>query len=241
MKEDNIKNNIEDTVLKKIECGEVSMKPKSYFVIKAGSLVFFTVLIFITSAILVSFLIFTLSNRGDLFLLSFGKKGLFKFFLMFPWYLLLINAFLLFFLDALLRKFKYGYHSPLVYLFLGTLVFVTVFSFLINFTSFHDRMSDFIRRNHVPFAGDFYDDIRKSHRERGVFRGRVSFIGEDYIILKPSDFDSDARGDLKIYTPKGMDPRSFISMGEEVFIAGDVATGTEVISYGIHKMAMPVR
>lgn len=236
MKDKNIKNNIEEMVLKKIECGEVSMRPKYYFIIKAGLLIFFAFLIFVTSAILVSFLIFTLSNRGDLFLLSFGKKGMLKFFLMFPWYLLIINAFLLFLLDILLRRFKYGYHSPLVYLFLGTLVFVTVFSFLINYTSFHERMSNFVRKNHVPFAGDFYDDIRKSHRDRGVYRGKVSFIGDDYLILKPSGLDNDAQEDLKVYAPLGLDLKSFIHVGEEVFIAGDIASGTDIVSYGMHKM-----
>ncbi len=237
MTEENQKKEIEMTVLRKIEQGEVKMTPKLYFVAKAGMLVFVMFAVFVVSSILVSFIIFTLSNRGDLFLLGFGTKGILKFVLMFPWYLLVIGAFLLIFLDYLLRRFRYGYNRPLIYLFMATLVFVTLFSFLINFTSFHLRLESIAKRNNLPFIKDIYGNIVRSHRDKGVFRGVVSFVGEDYILIKPSVFDVDARdNELKVYSPSGMDLGSFVKVGDEIYIAGDVATGTEIVSYGMHTM-----
>lgn len=233
-------NKIESEVLKKIQEGEVKMTSRKYFALKTGITVLVGVAIFTVSTMLVSFLIFSLSNRGDLFLLSFGTKGIYKFILVFPWYLLSLAALLLVGFDYLLRRFKFGYHSPIIYLFMGTLVFVTVFSFVINFTSFHNMLEKFADRNNLPFVKNMYGDIRRSHRDMGVFRGTVSFIGEDYILVKPSYFDLDAEDEeIVVHAPKGVDLASFIEVGEEVYIAGDIATGTEIISYGMHRMARP--
>lgn len=240
MKPDKIQNNIEEEVLKRIECGDVKMKSRRYFVVKAAILVFFTFVIFVSTTILVSFLVFTLVNRGDLFLLSFGAKGISKFVLMFPWYLLVINAFLLIFLDYLVRRFKYGYHSPIIYLFLGTLVFVTLFSFVINYTSFHKMLYGFARKNNIPYADQFYNNIRMPHRQDGVARGIVTYVGDNYLVLRPTDRQNMGE-QIKVYAPEGMDIKNLVHVGEEVYIAGDIATGTEIIPYGMHRMSMPVR
>ncbi len=230
---ENIQNNIENDVLKKIECGEVKMKPKSYFIVKAGILVFITFLTFVATTILVSFLIFSLNYRGDLFLLSFGMKGIYKFILVFPWYLLLINAFLLIFLDYLIRRFRFGYNSPLVYLFLATLVFVTLFSFLINFTSFHLRLSNFLESRKIPFAGVFYNDLHVKYEDRGAIKGIVSLVTDDYIILRAFEGENN---EIKIFAPKNTKFSSFIVVGDEVYVAGETASGTEIVSYGVKKV-----
>lgn len=242
MKNEDIKNNIEDAVLRKIEDGDVKMTPKSYFIVKAVLLVLCVFCIFVFSVILVSFIIFSLNTRGDLFLLGFGARGIVKFILMFPWFLLSIDALLIILLDYLIRRFRFGYHSPIIYLFLSTLVFVTAFSYLVNFTSIHSRLSGFAKRNHVPLAGSMYDDINRSRRGEGIYRGVVTSVGDNYIILKHSDFDSDAPEDeLKIMAPDGLDPRSFIHPGEEVYIAGDIASGTVITPYGMHKILKSVK
>ncbi len=240
MKNEEIKKNIEEIVLKKIESGDIKMVPKSYFVFRATILTLFTVIVFILSVTLVSFIVFSLSARGDLFLLGFGKKGIIKFILMFPWFLLSVDAILILILDYLVRRFSFGYHSPIIYLFLGTLVFVTSFSFVLTFTSFHSKVSGFVRRNHVPFAGSMYDEINKSRRDKGIFRGVVTSMGDNYIVIRRSDFDGDADDvEIKIMAPDGLDPKSFIHTGEEVYVAGDIASGTVVLPYGLHKLSSP--
>lgn len=235
-----IQNNIEEEVLKKIECGDVKMKPKSYFLVKAIILILFTFSIFVLTTVLVSFIIFTLLNRGDLFLLGFGGKGLYKFILMFPWYLLVVNAVLLILLDYLIRRFRFGYNSPVIYLFLGTLVFVTTFSYVINYTSIHRMLYGFASRNNLPYAGMMYDRMRIIHNEDGVFRGVVTSIGDDYIIVKPANFQNHSEL-IKVYAPEGIDLKNFVKVGEEIYIAGDIATGTEVLPYGIKRVGVPSR
>ncbi|MFZ2523183.1 MAG: hypothetical protein WAW92_02240 [Minisyncoccia bacterium] len=240
--EENQKKEIELSVLSKIEQGEIKMTPKLYFVAKAGALIFVAFAIFVISSILVSFIIFSLLNRGDLFLLSFGTKGIYKFILLFPWYLLSVGAFLLVLLDYLLRRFKYGYNSPLAYLFLATLVFVTLFSFLINFTSFHLRLEKYVKANNIRFVRDMYGNALRSHREKGVIKGVVSFVGDNYIVVSSSGSDLGLSDEeYKVYSPSGMSPGNFVKIGDEIYIAGDIATGTEIISYGIQRMTIPGR
>lgn len=230
-------NKIENEVLKKIQQGDVRMTSRKYFAVKTVLTILVGIAIFTVSTMLVSFLIFSLSNRGDLFLLSFGTKGIYKFILIFPWYLLSVAVLLLVILDYLLRRFRFGYHSPLVYLFMGTLVFVTGFSFIINITSFHVMLEKFAERNNLPFVKSMYGDVRKPQRGAGVFRGVVSFIGEDYLLIKPSFSGMNSNNEeIIVRAPEGIDLSSFIKIGEEIYIAGDVATGTEIISYGMHRM-----
>lgn len=236
MKEENIQNNIENDVLKRIELGELKMKPKSYFVVKSVILIGLTFLTFVMATVLVSFIIFSLKSRGDIFLLGFGTKGLYRFILVFPWYLLIANAFLVFFLDYLLRRFRYGYNSPILYLFLATLVFVTLFSFVVNFTSFHERLSKFAEKNRIPFARDMYIDARKSHSEKSLYRGVVTFIGDNYFILRSGSENVSQKDEIRVVAPPGLDPRNFVHIGEEVYVAGYMATGTNVASFGVHKI-----
>ena len=238
MENETINNNkITQEVLKKIECGEVKMRSKTYFVLKVGILMFITFITFVTSVILVSYLIFSMKVGGQFLLLGFGTKGIYRFLLILPWFLLVFNAFLLFFLDYLLRRFKFGYNSPLVYLFLGTLVFVTTFSFIVNYTSFHKTMMSRAERRHVPVFGGFYGDLRKSHKNEGILKGKVVSIGDDYIVIKHFDYDKDdGLDEEKVYLPKGMNLGSFIKIGDDVFVAGDIASGTEIRAYGVRKM-----
>lgn len=238
MNEENIiNNNIKDNVLKKIECGQVQMKSRMYFNIKIGLLIAISLFVFFISIFLVSYLIFCLKTGGFFFLLGFGTKGFYKFFLLLPWIILVVNAFLLILLDYLLRRFKFGYHSPLVYLFLGTLVFVTLFSTLVNFTSFHDDMMKFTQRRKIPFAGWLYGGIKRSYQNHGVVVGKVSSIGDGYLVITHHDYDRDYYDNLKILTSSNLLKERGISIGDSVIVAGDFISKTELSAFGMHKIS----
>lgn len=238
MENETIQNNkITEEVLRKIEGGEVKMRSRAYFVFKVGVLIALTFITLVTSIVLVSYLIFSMKVGGQFLLLGFGTRGIYKFFMILPWFLLVFNAFFLFFLDYLLRRFKFGYNSPLVYLFLGTLVFVTTFSFLVNYTSFHTTILSKAERDNMSLLGGFYSDLRKSHKSDGILKGQVVSIGDDYLIIKHFDYDRDEGFDEeKIYLQDGMNLNDFIKIGDEIFVAGEIASGTEIRAYGVHRV-----
>jgi hypothetical protein len=85
-----------------------------------------------------------------------------------------------------------------------------------------------------------YDRMRIMHNEDGVFRGVVTSIGDNYLIIKPANYQNRSEL-LKVYAPEGMDLKNFVHVGEEIYLAGEIATGTEIVPYGIRKMSMPMR
>ncbi len=229
-------NKIAESVLKKIEIGEVKMKSRRYFLFKVGLLLALIFLTFLTSVTLVSYLLFSLKTGGYLFLLGFGTKGIYKFLLVLPWFLLCFNALLLFFLDYLLKRFRFGYNSPLIYLFLGTLFLVTIFSYLINFTSIHRAVMHRAMEERLPIGNHFYKNIRMSHKNKGIIRGEVVSIGEDFITIRHMKYDRDGGLEEKIFIQNGANLDSFIEIGDEVFIAGDIASGTQMSAYGVRRI-----
>ncbi len=225
---------LKDQVLRKIEEGKISMKPKAYFVFKVILLGTITVITFIITAVLVSYIIFSLKTGGHLFLLGFGARGIYKFLLLFPWVLFIIDAILLLFLDWLLKQFKFGYHSPIIYLFLVSLALITVFGSLIDVTSFHRGLLREAEASKLPFAGGLYDGLRKSHRKIGIFMGEVTSVSTSTFFMDYDDYDTPwPDGNIEVIAPTGF--HVILVPKDEVFVAGDMING-EIHAYGIRKI-----
>jgi hypothetical protein len=187
---------------------------------------------------LVSYVIFSIKISGQVFLLGFGAKGLYHFFMALPWLILATDLVLIFFLDWLLKSFKFGYNSSVMFLFVVTLVSITVLASLINSTSFHRDMMIRAEGRGLPIAGGFYNDLRRSHKSQGLFRGEIMSIeGTSTFFIKYIDQNSMVSGDVaKIIVPNSIDIFSLGAViGDTVFIAGDVVDG-EIHAYGIRKL-----
>jgi len=90
----------------------------------------------------------------------------------------------------------------------------------------------------LPVGNVFYQDLMKSKRQDGVIRGKVVSIGENYLILKHDVYDKDSSlNEEKVIFPENIDLNSFVNIGDEVFIAIDIASGTEVVAYGVHRIS----
>ena len=229
-------NNLRDNVFKKIEAGEVSMKPKSYFLLKVAVLIFVVFVTFVISVFLISYILFSVQAAGHMFLLGFGTRGLYEFIVIFPWFLLLVDAFLLLFLDFLLKRFRFGYHSPIIYLFLVTLGIITVFGSIVYRTPLHKDLMYEAEGNHLPFARGMYDGLRKSHRKVGIFRGEIASTSGNIFTIKYDDYDTPGEDEpLEIVAPPGVEVGVLLHVGDKVFVAGDVVDG-QFRAYGVHKL-----
>ncbi len=232
-------NNLKDQILQKIKSGEVHMKPKYYFVLRVVALAVTIFLTVILSIILVSYVLFSINVSGQFFLLGFGARGFYQFLMALPWFILVLDILLVVFLDWLLKSFRFGYNSPILILFVITLVSITALATLLNFTSFHRALMQRAERNGLPIAGGFYIGLRGSHGSHGMFRGEiVSIEGTTTFYIKRNDFDRDMTSDdtIEVFTPDHMDVYSTsLSPGDQVFIAGDkIPSG--IRAYGIHKL-----
>ncbi len=233
MENENFKNKKEE-ILEKIRKGEVKMRPKAFFLAKISLLVFVAFITFVVSVLLVSYTWFNLRAGGHILLLSFGGRGFFEFFLLFPWFLLLIDVMLILFLDSLLKKFKFGYHHPVLFVFLGSILVITLAGSMINMTSFHKNIMQMAENKKLPIpgVGGFYSDLRKSHEESGLFRGIIVSLATSSFIIRGKE----GTKTFEVFTPKGFGVITFLNVGDTVFVAGDVE-GNMVRAYGIRRIS----
>ncbi len=246
------KNDIMQSVLEKIKAGDIRMRSKSFFVGKMVVIIIVALMILLTSAFFVSFISFSLRASGRLILLGFGWQGLKAFILTFPWGLFLIDLVLLVILERLLRSFKFGYRSPLIYLLGGVFVVVILAGLAIDEeTSLHAAVWHAERSGGAPgfFLGSLYDNVRQPPHDEGLFRGTVVFMGiatpggPAFLILKSDDQDSDiddaATTSLvwKVILPPNLNSANSVDVGigDQIFVAGDVLPDG-VHAYGIEKV-----
>ncbi|HEY4509281.1 MAG TPA: hypothetical protein VJC13_03355 [Candidatus Paceibacterota bacterium] len=232
-------NNIKQDVLEKIKTGQIQMKSRARFISGVTVLVCVTILVFIISALLISYIFFSIYTSGHLFLLGFGTRGFYQFILYFPWLLLALDALLLLLLDFLLKRFKFVYHRPVLIIFLGTLFLIAFIGFLVDLTSLHRAMMYRAEERNLPVFGGFYDGLRKSHRERGIVHGEVISINGSELVLRRDDYDdygfATASSTLRVVAPISLKVGTFLQVGDEVFVAGDIING-EIHAYGIRKI-----
>lgn len=236
MNEENNKQiNIKEEVLNKIKTGQINMRSKAYFVVKLGFLSVLTVLITIISIFLLSFVLFSSSLDGSLFLVRFGGFGLYNFVLTLPWYLLLVLIFLLILLDLLLKSFSFGYKSPVVFLFGGTFLVITGASTLINFTPLHQKLMSTVEKNKTLPFHNIYDGVDSRYQKPGTWKGYVGKINGNsfkfrYVKGIKGDF-----GEAEVFAVNEITVVDKLTEGDLVFVAGNILDN-RIMAYGIKKL-----
>jgi hypothetical protein len=130
-----------ERILEKIDTRELSMRPKIYFTLKVAALVLITLAVLVISIFIFNFILFSSRINGHESLLGFGPRGILTFLEFFPWWLLGIDIALIILLEWLLRQFRFGYKSPVLYLLLTLLVVTASTAFLIDRgTAFNDQL-----------------------------------------------------------------------------------------------------
>ena len=138
------------------------MHSKKYFVLRVIALAALVVLVVGISASICNFIFFSirLNHPGSPF--AGGPHGFGLFLEFFPWGLLLLDIIFIMLLEWLLRKFRFAYMTPSVYLLLGLLLIVVAIGFgLDRGTSINDRMLHQADMHHLPPPiNDFYRGFR---------------------------------------------------------------------------------
>lgn len=149
---------LQDKVLSKIKHGELTMRPRAYFVLKAAALVAVAFAVLVVSVFICNFIFFILRLNGHESLLG-RPGGLWLFLRFFPWGLLILDALLFALLGWLIKQFRFGYSTPFVYLGLLSLALVVSLGFAIDrATDINDRALESADHDDLPFPfGDFYE------------------------------------------------------------------------------------
>ena len=103
---------IKAKVLEKINRGDVHRRPRAYFVAQITVVIALLAVAFALSVFVLSFVIFSVRESGQQFLLGFGQRGIVTFFALFPWIAFVLDILLLVAIEWLSRYFKFGYRLP---------------------------------------------------------------------------------------------------------------------------------
>lgn len=233
-------HNIKDSILGKIRAHEVGMHPRYYFMLRVAALAVVSVATLVVSIFILNFLLFSIRiNSQDVFL-AFGPRGLGAFLAFFPWDLLAVDVALIAILLWLLRQFKFGYKSPLLYVLLGVIGLIVGFGFALDReTGFNDHFLREADEHHLPFpVGDFYGRARRLPPPgSGVCRA-CTIVEIRGNILTVTDTRGPSTTVRTVVLPPN-DPRATttsLHVGDVIFIAGQEDEGA-IRAFGIHDMS----
>ena len=177
------KKSLQERILGAVKNGEIQMRPRWHFILKAVLGIVGGSMIILALIYLVSFIIFGLQKSGILFIPSFGFKGLFIFMISLPWLLILLLGVFIFILEMLVRKYSFAYRQPLLYSALAIVCVVFVSGIIIAQTPLHGRISEFSIRHHIPMMEPAYDEIEKPVIPQ-VHRGEIIEFNPTGFVMK---------------------------------------------------------
>jgi hypothetical protein len=236
-KEEN--KSIRDHVLGKIRSKEVAMRSRAYFTVKIAILAAVALAILVISAFLFNIILFGLRLNGHESLLGFGSRGILLFFSILPWWLLVFDILLIVLLEWLIRHFRFGSRSPVIYIVLGILVVVVCGGFYVDrATDWNDRLLEQADANDLPpFLGDVYEHARRPMPpESGFCKCLVTSINGENVIVQ--DIDNGTTTMLTLEIPgddSGAATTTDLQVGDLVIIAGDRVQNV-IKAFGIHKI-----
>ena len=232
MENDENKKSIREDVLATIKSGQVSMRPKWQFMLKAALFVVGGVLLFLVLLYVASFTIFILRRSGVWFVPTFGVHGWYVFLVSVPW--LLVGAALIFIgiLEVLVRHYAFAYRQPLLYSLIIILFLVGVGGFVVALTPLHRVLLHSAENDQLPVGGPMYRGFGMQ-RLPDVHRGEViervpphsftmdTVIGEHIIV------------DITPHTR--LSPMADFEPGDFVVVLGVLNNGT-VSAFGIQEI-----
>ena len=140
-----------DRVLGRIRSGEISMRSKTFFIVKLIALIFSALLALVISVLIFTFIFFTLRVNIHNSFAFMGPRTIFFLLHFFPWYLLILDVALIALTEWLMRDFKFAYRSPLLYVLLLAFALVLALGLFIDrATDFNDRMLQHAHDHRLP-------------------------------------------------------------------------------------------
>lgn len=225
-------NNLQDAILKKIEAGEVAMRPRWRFLLETSLWIIGVFLVLMATVYLGSFVLFVLRQSGVLFVPQFGWSGFIFFLLAAPWLLMCFTMIFATVLYVLVTHFAFSYRHPLVYSLLGVVGVVAVVSLALHILALHDRIEKISERYEMPIMSPWYR-TNMPNRPEGLAVGSVLEETEDGFILLTE------KGETVIVrlTPrtKLLMPRERLLEVEELFVVGRYDKERTLEAFGVRE------
>ncbi|MDB5265579.1 MAG: hypothetical protein JWM39_292 [Parcubacteria group bacterium] len=222
---ENNPDSIQQAVLDKVRAGTVRRRPRWQFILRVAGTIVVISLLLVIAAFLISFILYSLNESGEQFLLGFGLRGIQVFLTLFPWLFGLVALGLIVLLEWLIRGFRFGYRIPLLNIFLGVVGVSIVLGIVISVTPLHTTLQGFAAKDQLPILGQPYKHVLDHHEDEGLSRGKVITVGANEFIIQHDDHDRDTDdGTFSIHVA----PDASIVLphvGDEVLVFGEPEQG----------------
>lgn len=177
------KKSLSERVLERIKSGEVSMKSKTYFVLKGAFIVLALAISTLFLLYIASFVIFSMRISGVWFAPAFGFQGLGVLISSLPWLLIAGALILLGMVEILVRYFSFGYRKPVVYTLIIALAFVSLGSLFFNKAGVHNYLFSHTEKKNTPVMRHLYKKYEVDQKGF-LHRGAVTKLTENGFVLE---------------------------------------------------------
>lgn len=183
----NKKDTVASSVLKKIEHGDVKMKSRTHFVLRAIVYAGVTLGVLVLGLYVASLISFTLRVNGYGYLPEFGIQGYRALFMSLPWVLVFVVLILIVALELLGKHYRFMYRRPLLYSVAFVLVVLIGGGLVIGKTQLHDALYSAAENNRLPFGSQLYKRYGAMPFENVHFGVIVDTSEAGYIIESPTE------------------------------------------------------
>lgn len=219
----------EARVMDAIKRGNLQMRPRWYFAVRAGLVIFSVVFLLLLLIYVVSFIIFALHEDGAWFAPGFGPSGWTLFLTALPWTMFIISIVLLLSLANILKRYAFVYHQPIFIFLIAFILLVTVAGFLLAATPFHAGLSQYAARN-IPVLESFYEG--ETAMPASIHRGEIVAISDGGLVLK----NGVGMTSTVIAAPGVVFPGDF-HVGDIVLVFGTEQNEDTIKAFGIQRIA----
>ena len=224
-----MKPSLKDQVMASVKSGQLKMRPKWHFVLRASLLAVGTMAAALALLYLASLFLFIAHETGLWMAPAFGWHGVMVFLISLPWVLILLVLLFIVILETLVRHYTFAYRMPLIYSGLAIILLVVAGGLLVATTPFHKKMADC-----PPVGGPppcmmgFYRDLDPD-RHQALHEGTIVHVsGQNYIIV-----DRQQKQLLIVVTSETKFPfGADFAEGDKIVIVGE-RDGSQVKAFGI--------
>jgi len=237
------KKSISERIVAAAKTGELKMRPKWHFVLRAALWLAGIVVITMVLLYLLSLFLFLARETGIWATPLFGWRGVLIFLVSIPWMLVLAVLFFVFVLEILVRRYSFAYRLPLLYSVIAALLVVIAGGIILARTPLHDMLSHCPPARELfsggqpgelagpPCGTGVYQDLG-ARRFNNIHNGVVSdFSGTNIVIVNRQREKLLILVDKKTRLPFGED----FSIGDVVVVVGD-RQGNQIAAFGISKI-----
>jgi hypothetical protein len=226
------KKSFRERVLEDIEAKNVQTYSKAHFTFRVIMLAIISFLVLVISVFIFNFVFFYVRISGHNSLLGFGPEGFLFFLQAFPWAFFIVDVSLIIILEWLVRKFRFGYRSPVLYLLLGLLAVTISIGFCIDRFGLNDDLLHQADMHRLPGPfEEMYEAVHSDASQSGMCRCTITAINGDMVVA--TDFSENTTTVVMISLPPDSPALGTLKVGDVVFIAGLRSPTGTIQAFGV--------